>query len=200
MKKNAKIDIVRVDRNRLQQVKKYQRQASLSHELDTLDSFESLIASFPEHEQRRLYSKAKTSSRSIKSQAEAALRFLADMRENRVKHIYDLHTKYSMAVVCLIFVFIGAPMGAIVRKGGFGYPILVSIIFFMIFVILTIFCRKIAESFVLPAALAGWVPNILLFPIGLVLTIKAMNDSKLINTDRYSNLLLRIFKKRDEES
>lgn len=167
--------------------------------LDTLESFDEVIASFEDYEQSRIFSKAKTSIRSVRSQAEAAVRFLGDMKENRVKHIYDLHTKYSMAVVCLIFVFIGAPMGAIVRKGGFGYPILVSIIFFMLFVILTIFCRKIAESFVLPAALAGWIPNIILLPLGLTLTVKAMNDSKIISTDRITLLFSKIFKKRDKE-
>ena len=107
-----------------------------------------------------------------------------------------------MALVCFIFVFIGAPMGAIVRKGGFGYPILISIIFFMIFIVLTIFCRKIAESFVLPAAIAAWVPCTVLFPIGVLLTRKAMNDSKLVNIDQYANFfkaIINLFKKRKAE-
>jgi lipopolysaccharide export system permease protein len=82
-----------------------------------------------------------------------------------------------MAVICFIFVFIGAPMGALVKKGGFGYPILIAIIFFMLFVVLTIFCKKIAESYVLPAILSAWMPCLVLFPIGLFLTIRAMNKS-----------------------
>ena len=141
----------------------------------------------------RILGKAKSSMRSVQAHAESAARSLDRMKESRVKHIYEQHTKYSMAVVCFIFLFIGAPMGAIVRKGGFGYPILISILFFMIFIVLTIFCRKIAETFVLPAAAAAWVPCAVLFPIGLILTAKAMNDSKLVNTDRFLRFFTNIF-------
>lgn len=172
----------------------------LFEDIDTLGPFQKVIDMVSTRERTEFYSKSRSSARGIQSQAESAIRTLDGMRESKVKHIYELHTKYSMAVVCMIFIFIGAPMGAIVRKGGFGYPILVSIIFFMLFVILTIFCRKIAETFVLPAAMAGWVPCAILFPIGLVLTRKAMNDSKLVNLDRYTALFQKIFKKRENKS
>jgi lipopolysaccharide export system permease protein len=132
----------------------------------------------------RIYNRARSGIRSVSSQSRSAVKLLPGLREQRVKHIYDMHMKYSMAVVCIIFIFIGAPMGAIVRKGGFGYPILVSIIFFVIFVILTIFCRKLAESFVVTGAMAGWLPCIILFPISLYITYSAMNDAKLVDTDR----------------
>ena len=159
-----------------------------------LTEYTDFISTFTSHEQSRLINKAKTFSRSIHSQAGSALQSLDRMREAKVKHVYELHTKYTMATVCFIFLFIGAPMGAIVRKGGFGYPILVSIIFFMIFVVLTIFCKKIAESFVLPADVAAWVPCMILFPIGIILTYKAMNDSKLVNVDRYTAFFARVVK------
>ena len=126
-----------------------------------------------------MYDRAKTFMLSVQNQAESTMRSLQAMKETQVKYAYEMWTKYSIALVCIIFVFIGAPMGAIVRKGGFGYPILISIVFFMLFVILTIFCRKIAEAFVLPAVAAAWVPAAVLFPVGLLLTLKAMNDSKL---------------------
>jgi lipopolysaccharide export system permease protein len=177
-----------------------QKVIRLFEDVDTTASFQSVIDMVTTRERTEFYSKSRSAARGIQSQAESAIRTLDNMRESKVKHIYELHTKYSMAVVCMIFIFIGAPMGAIVRKGGFGYPILVSIIFFMLFVILTIFCRKIAETFVLPAAAAGWLPCAILFPIGLVLTRKAMNDSKLVNTDRYMAFFRKIFKKRENKS
>lgn len=153
---------------------------------------------FEKMEQRRLLSRAESSARSIHAHSESALHSLDRLLEARVKHTYELHTKYSMALVCLIFVFIGAPMGAIVRKGGFGYPILISIVFFMLFIVLTIFCRKIAESFVLPASVSAWIPCGLLFPIGLILTSRAMNDRKLLNPDRINNFLAKVFKRRSK--
>lgn len=143
------------------------------------DTIQNFIEIFPAEKRLGYYDRAKTFALSMQNQAESTVRSLDAMKETQVKYAYEMWTKYSIAVVCIIFVFIGAPMGAIVRKGGFGYPILISIIFFMLFVILTIFCRKIAEAFVLPPAGAAWLPAIVLFPIGLILTLKAMNDSSL---------------------
>jgi|AntRauTorckE5430_2_1112549.scaffolds.fasta_scaffold00703_9 lipopolysaccharide export system permease protein len=141
--------------------------------------------------QKRIANRTRSATRAITGQAKAASRILPGIQESRVKHIYDLHMKYSMALVCIIFIFIGAPMGAIVRKGGFGLPILVSIIFFVIFIILTIFCRKLAESFVVDAAFAGWLPCIILFPVSLYITSRAIKDAKLLSTDGISRLLLK---------
>ncbi|NJB85558.1 lipopolysaccharide export system permease protein [Lewinella marina] len=151
----------------------------------------SLLDSLPKSDHSRIYNRARSSIRSVTAQAQSTLRLLPGIEESRVKHVYDMHMKYSMAVVCIIFVFIGAPMGAIVRKGGFGYPILVSIIFFVIFIILTIFCRKLAESFVVSGVFAGWLPCLILFPISLWITYSAMNDAKLVDTDRAKNALRR---------
>ncbi|THH41295.1 LptF/LptG family permease [Neolewinella litorea] len=151
----------------------------------------SLLDSVPREDHSRIYNRARSSIRSVTAQAQSTLRLLPGIQESRVKHIYDMHMKYSMAVVCIIFIFIGAPMGAIVRKGGFGYPILVSIIFFVIFIILTIFCRKLAESFVVSGVFAGWLPCLILFPISLWITFSAMNDAKLVDTDRAKEALRR---------
>lgn len=167
--------------------------------LKGIDSLNTILLTFDKDERSQLLNKAKSFARSIKNRSMADQHFLADVMESHVKFVYDMHMKYGMAVVCFIFIFIGAPMGAIVRKGGFGYPILISIIFFMLFVVLMIFFRKIAESFVVPAALAAWVPCIVMFPIGILLTYKAMNDSKILNADRLTNFLRRMKKKREDK-
>ena len=87
------------------------------------------------------------------------------------------------------FLFIGAPMGAIIRKGGFGYPILVSIIFFVAFIMLTILCRKLAEGNFLSPFWASMVPCIVLIPVGAYLTRKGMNDSQMFSTDRLERFI-----------
>lgn len=161
--------------------------------LKDIASVQNFVELFHKDEYGRLYNRAQNTARSIYSQAESAARALERDLENEVKYIYEMHTKYSLAVVCVIFLFIGAPMGAIIRKGGFGYPILISIIFFMLFVVLTIFCRKIAESFVLPAWLAAWLPCLVLAPIGALLTTRAMNDSKVLDFDSFMQRLRRLF-------
>ena len=97
------------------------------------------------------------------------------------KLIYRLHQKFSLAIVCILFLFIGAPMGAIIRKGGFGFPLLVAILFFMFFFVSDIYAKKLAESQSLPTLLAAWIPCGLLLPIGISLTYQAMNQSKLMD-------------------
>ncbi len=165
---------------------------------DSLKAENGFYRSFGVRDRKEIATKAKTLARGVLNQTESADRAIDSIREAEAKHIFELWTKYSMAVVCFIFVFIGAPMGAIVRKGGFGYPILVSIIFFMLFVVLTIFCRKIAETFVIPAVAAAWVPCAVLFPIGLFLTYKAMNDARVINFSAIGAYISKWIKKKND--
>ncbi len=147
---------------------------------------------FGEKDLKKYHNKVETVVRAILNQTESMTMSLDQIREQRAKFIYDRQTKYSIAVVCFIFLFIGAPMGAIIRKGGFGYPILISIIFFMIFVIMTIFCRKVAETFVVPAVTAAWIPCMVLFPVGIFLTIQAMNDTQAFQMNGLKQLLAQI--------
>ena len=161
--------------------------------LDTLHSFAQTI---PDTRLAEMYGKAKTFARTIHSQTETALRSIDRKRESRVNHVFELHNKFSMAVACFIFLFIGAPMGAIVRKGGFGYPLLIAIVFFMFYMIMTIFSKNIAERFVIDAVLAAWLPCLVLFPIGLVLTYMAMRDYKqVVSFDPFLALLPRRLRK-----
>ena len=178
-KKQKGLPVTKVQPKKLLPPDSLQRQRSPAEVFPPGIRFADWVDQLPPDMKSRLYTKARSSVRSIETQAEMADRTLDVTRENLAKFVYELHTKYSLAVVCIIFVFVGAPMGAIVRKGGFGYPILVSIIFFILFIVLTIFCRKIAETFIVPAMVAAWIPCLVLLPVGLWLTIKAMNDSPL---------------------
>lgn len=158
--------------------------------LETIDSLRTLVQTFPTLKRDDLIGKAKSYARSVQGQTESAIRSLKRRRETKVNYVFELHNKFSMAVACIIFLFIGAPMGAIVRKGGFGYPLLIAVGFFMVYMVLTIFSKNIAERFVIDPILAAWLPCLILFPIGLLLTYQAMNDyTKVINLDRYTRLM-----------
>ena len=165
----------------------------------SLESLLTLSDSIPRRTASTIISSAKSLVRSLKNQANNAEGISEREGESRVKHLFELHNKFSMALSCLIFLFIGAPMGAIVRKGGFGYPILVAVIFFMIYIVLSMMFKKLAESFVLSAPLAAWMPCLILFPIGLILTTRAMNDKKILENNRWQRLLKRIKKKKTED-
>ncbi len=152
--------------------------------LSALKPGESLANSFAVTKRVDLLSKARNIARSSKNLAYEYQQRMLIQEEKLQRHTYQLHSKYGFAMVCFIFLFIGAPMGAIVRKGGFGYPLLIAIVFFMVFVILTKLCEKLSKGYALDPIAAAWLPCAILFPIGLFLTIKAMNDSKMLNIDR----------------
>ncbi len=153
-----------------------------------LDTLNYLADTFREKDKPQLYSRAKSSARSILSAANSAERSLTQLLEKRVKHIYIKHTKITYAIICFFFLFIGGPMGAIVRKGGFGYPILVSVGFFVIFIVMTMACEKLAESHVFPAGIAAWIPVTVIGIMGTVITYKAMNESATIDLTAFSKL------------
>ncbi len=156
---------------------------------DTLENFSQL---FPEKRIKNYYSKAETLSRSVKNQAEITQTALNSIKRSKVKHQYQYYYKLSLPFACILFLFIGAPMGAIVRKGGFGYPILVAIIFFVFFIMASIIGRKASEEFSMTAMNGAWLPNYVLLPIGIFLTYKALNDAKLLDFSRIQNFFKKL--------
>jgi lipopolysaccharide export system permease protein len=124
-------------------------------------------------------SKAQNAMTSIKS----ALTQLGSMRDSQGRFLYEMNMKYSYAFICLVFLFIGAPMGAIIQKGGFGMPILVAIVFFMIYMVGIIFCKNLKDTHDISFVAAAWIPLLVELPIALILTYRAVNDFKMINFD-----------------
>ncbi len=93
------------------------------------------------------------------------------------KYLLRLNQQYSWAVVCILFLFIGAPLGSIIRKGGYGYPLLVAILFYMMFIISTIYGEKLVRSDAMSGIMAAWVPCIILAPWSILLTFMALRDT-----------------------
>lgn len=149
-----------------------------------LNQYTSLIETFRLRDRSSLLKEARTRNGLTQNIVETRKNQVESRRLDWVKTGYELYNKYSFALVCFVFLFIGAPMGAIIRKGGFGYPILVSIIFFVTFVFLAILCRKLAESYLMTPFWAAMTPCAILSVFGLYVTRKAMNDSQLFSTER----------------
>jgi len=110
----------------------------------------------------------------------------------RRKHVYELHWKFSLSAACVVMLMIGGPMGSIVRKGGFGYPLLIAIFFFTFFIMSNISCRKLNDSGNLPSVLAAWIPVMILALISCFLTYKALRDSKFMDMDRFNAMVRKI--------
>lgn len=100
-------------------------------------------------------------------------------------YIIEKNKKYSQAIACLIMFLIGAPLGAIIKKGGLGIPVIVSIAFFIIFYVLSITGEKWGKESLLDPILATWISNIILLPFGLFFLKQARNDVRVFEADFY---------------
>ncbi|MFT4969159.1 MAG: lipopolysaccharide export system permease protein [Chitinophagales bacterium] len=101
-----------------------------------------------------------------------------------------MHQKFSLSIACIVLFFIGAPLGAIIKKGGFGWPMLLAVIFFVIYIVTSIMGEKTAEQMVLAPWQGIWLSTFLLLPVGMFLTWKAKNDSPIFTGRFYKNLFL----------
>ena len=100
--------------------------------------------------------------------------------------------KFAFSLACMVLFFIGAPLGSIIRKGGLGMPLVVAIVFFLIFHLLNMFGEKFVRTETLSPFWGMWLAIIVLSPVGIFFTYKAMNDSQLFNKDLYLNLYKKI--------
>lgn len=157
-----------------------------------LTEYATLAETFAPEDLPILMKDARVKAQSNRNVAEGRKAQIDNLSMEWVKTGYELYTKYSFALVCFIFLFIGAPMGAIIRKGGFGYPILVSIIFFVIFVMLSIVCRKLAELYIMTPFWAAMMPSLILVPISIFLTRRAISDAQMFNTDRLDRIVYKL--------
>lgn len=143
------------------------------------DNFYDVVPSTPASELSGLAQRAQNSAQNVQTSIENGKRQVKQNDEQRGKFVYELQMKYTAAIICLIFLFIGAPMGAIIQKGGFGYPILVAIGFFVLYIIGTIYCKNLKDNGEMTAVEAAWIPVFFMLPIALMLTWRAVNDYKM---------------------
>jgi lipopolysaccharide export system permease protein len=101
------------------------------------------------------------------------------------KHQIEWHKKFTLSFACIIFFFIGAPLGSIIRKGGLGTPLVISVILFIVYYIISMTGENFAEKGVIPAFVGMWLSSFIFLPIGIFLTYKATNDSVILNPDTY---------------
>lgn len=105
----------------------------------------------------------------------------------------EWHRKFTLSFACLVFFFIGAPLGSIVRKGGLGMPIVISVVLFIIYYILDNLGYKMARDGVWVHWVGMWFSSMILLPLGVFLTYKAMTDSVIMSTDLYVNFFKKLF-------
>lgn len=143
---------------------------------DTFDMRASLYESFDSVTQSKLYLALDTKLSSDSDKLKVMIDKDQSLYKNWSYHQLRMHQQFSWAMICIIFLFIGGPFGSIVRKGGYGYPLLIAIIFFVLFIIFNIAGEKLNKSMSIHPVLAAWLPCLVLTPFAIWFTWKALND------------------------
>lgn len=147
------------------------------------------LANFDKKQLLNYYQLSSQNVRSIKVQLETAKMDKEFRMVNRNKHLVEWHKKFTLAVSCLVLFVLGAPLGAIIRKGGLGMPVVVAIFFYLFNYILSITFEKMSKEGSVFPFVGMWLPLLVMLPIGIFLFYKASIDSTLFDFGAYKNLV-----------
>ncbi|MEP2024029.1 MAG: LptF/LptG family permease [Reichenbachiella sp.] len=134
----------------------------------------------------QILSRAVGNARNIKSSLNSSVLRMKGLSVSYDSHVVEKYKKFAQAFSCIVMFLIGAPLGAIIKRGGLGFPVIISIFFFIIFYVLTSVGDKWAKSGVVDGFYAAWMANFVLFPIGVFFLKQARKDAKLFDADFYS--------------
>ena len=157
-------------------IKKLKR-APLQYHLDSIQKMHTIASSFKPHSLKTNLTLAKHLSQRKHDMIVKSERMKDTLKNSKALYVLRLHQQHSWALICIIFLFIGASLGSIVKKGGYGYPLLIAIIFFMLFIILNIMGEKLTKGGTLDPVTGAWLPYFIMIPTALLLSYKALNDS-----------------------
>jgi len=163
-----------------------------STEVDSIINLNTL----PPTEKKQQYDIAINNLRALKSVAKSNKDDLEYRKIIITKHKIEWHRKLSLAVACLLLFLIGAPLGSIIRKGGFGIPVLVSVLFFILFHVVNMVGEKSAKDLSMQAFEGMWLANLVFLPLAIFLIYKAKNDAKLFDFSNLTMLFKRLIKKK----
>jgi lipopolysaccharide export system permease protein len=127
-------------------------------------------------------------ARNLQAFASSSSERLNEYARNSALFRIEVYRKYSQSVAVLLMFLIGAPLGSIIKKGGLGVPILISILFFIVYYVLSIMGEKYGREFVMPVGIGMWMSNMVLLPAGLFFLYQAYNDSGLLELDFWRRL------------
>ncbi len=134
-------------------------------------------------------------ARSSKGMLDFGLKDIEDLKKLKAKHETEFWKKITLSIACFVLFLIGAPLGAIVRRGGFGLPVVVSILLFIVFYILNVTGEKMVKELVASPITGMFLSSYVLTPVGIWLTIKSTRDSALFDPDAYKRFFKKFSKK-----
>ncbi len=136
---------------------------------------------YPEWQKIQIYTAAKNSAVSILNTIEGKKEEIQKRYKIYNMHILSLHKKYALALSCIILFFVGAPLGAIIRKGGLGLPMIIAIILFLTYYFIGVFAGNYAKEGNIHPIFGAWLSTIIMLPLGVILTKRATADKGLMS-------------------
>jgi lipopolysaccharide export system permease protein len=158
------------------------------NESDTNKIAGDLLSSFDKKDQLKIVENALTTARNLKKSVGYYNADFSERAEYIRKHKVIWHKKFTLSFACLILFFIGAPLGAIIRRGGLGLPVVVSVIFFILYHIISMIGEKSAKQDAMDIVTGMWLSSAVILPLGIYLTYKATVDAPIMDREIWNKL------------
>ena len=185
-------ELLERDYLRLENKKEVREDSAYYSRPDTIINPVKLVNDLPVDNQLEVYKQAQNFARSVQSKLNNSYDTMKIRKKWVNMYWNEWNRMLTFAVACLLFFFIGAPLGAIIRKGGLGTPVVVSVIFFIAYHILSMAGEKYARAGFVPSWLGMWGSSLLLLPLGFFLTVKSNRDSRIMVIESYFLLFKKI--------
>jgi lipopolysaccharide export system permease protein len=174
---------------------------TLEKRSDSLKKFNpAIVFNFRAENRGRILETALNSAKGAKANLENSKDSFYLKNKLIFKHQIVYHKKFAFSIACFLLFFIGAPLGAIIRKGGLGLPAVISTLFFILFWVISFVGEKYSAEGVIPPWQGIWISSAVLMPIGIFLTFKATNDASLFDLEAWLTFWKKIFKYREQQS
>lgn len=144
-----------------------------------------ILTKVPVSNRQEIIRDAINAVQSLKGYSSMRVREMSSRRKMLNRHYLEGHRKFALSFACFVLFLIGAPLGAIIRRGGLGLPMLFCIILFLVYHVISMISEKLARDSLMNVHIALWVSSLVLLPLGIFLTLKANRDSKLFDAGSY---------------
>ncbi len=156
-----------------------------------------LLSKYNKTEKTEVIDEALKRCRRTRTTLDSYYKEIESKSEQIYKYQAEWHKKITLSFACFVLFFVGAPLGAIIRKGGLGMPVVVSVLLFVMFHIISMTSEKSVKSGVIDANIGMWIASFVLLPMGVFLTMKATTDSPLLDADAWRKLFRKIIRKKN---
>jgi lipopolysaccharide export system permease protein len=154
-----------------------------------------ILKNYPETQQATIAASAINHARSIKSTVEGLMTSLEFEETDINLYKSELHKKFAFSILVILLFLISAPLGAIIRKGGIGMPLVISVVLFVLFYAVNLTGEKMGKEGIVPVWVGSWMSSMLLLPIGVVITYRASIDKSFQGTNPLKNWFVSMWQK-----